>query len=142
MNGNRDIRWVQRFSNYKQAFAQLTKAVELAAERDLSDLEQEGLIQRFEYTQELAWAVLKEYFESLGETNIYGSKNAFELAIRRGLIKQGDILMSTIESRNQTSHTYNKDTADAIFYDIIQKYYDAFAELKHVLEKEQRGETQ
>ena len=47
MNGNRDIRWVQRFSNYKQAFAQLTKAVELAAERDLSDLEQEGLIQRF-----------------------------------------------------------------------------------------------
>ena len=50
--------------------------------------------------------------------------------------------MSTIESRNQTSHTYNKDTADAIFYDIIQKYYDAFAELKHVLEKEQRGETQ
>jgi len=52
-----DLRWKQRFENFEKAFKQLSKAKDLATERNLSELEQQGLIQSFEYTHELAWKV-------------------------------------------------------------------------------------
>jgi 16S rRNA G527 N7-methylase RsmG len=52
---NEDIRWMQRFNNYKRALKQLNDAVELSQQRDLTELESQGLIQAFEYTHELAW---------------------------------------------------------------------------------------
>jgi hypothetical protein len=69
-----DIRWEQRFSNYSKAFFRLKEAVSSVDFDDddefqdtLSDLEKEGLIQRFEYTHELAWKVIKDYIESGGQ---------------------------------------------------------------------------
>lgn len=55
-------RWLQRLANYRLAYQQLTNAVTLTGQRPLSDLEQQGLIQAFEYTHELAWHVMKDYF--------------------------------------------------------------------------------
>lgn len=55
---NKDIRWIQRFSNYKKALSQLKEAVDLLSIRELSRLEKQGLIQAFEYTHELAWKTL------------------------------------------------------------------------------------
>lgn len=60
---NPDIRWQQRFSNYRRAYTQLAEAVALSTTRPLSRLEQQGLIQAFEFTQELAGQVMKDYFE-------------------------------------------------------------------------------
>lgn len=60
--GNRDIRWHQRRSNYNKALTQLNKASDLHKERQLSELEQQGLIQSFEFTHELAWNVMKDFF--------------------------------------------------------------------------------
>ena len=57
-----DIRWHQRLANYEKAFSRLAAAVELASQRPLSDLEKRGLIQTFEFTHELAWNVMKDYF--------------------------------------------------------------------------------
>ena len=62
------IRWQQRFNNYRKALAKLTQAVELLSsqinhEEAVDELLQEGLIQRFEYTHELAWKVMKDYAE-------------------------------------------------------------------------------
>jgi hypothetical protein len=57
-----DIRWRQRFNNYLRAFQTLVEAAELAHSRELSKLEQQGLIQSFEFTHELAWNVLKDYW--------------------------------------------------------------------------------
>lgn len=133
---NQDIRWVQRFDNYQKALKNLLEAVELAAERDLSKLEKQGLIQSFEYTYELAWKTIKDFFESKGEVDILGSKDAFRLAYSRGLVKNGEVLMETVKSRQLTSHTYNEETADEIYCDIKDKYYNAFAELADRLEKE------
>jgi len=50
-----DIRWKQRFQNYTHALQILRRAVDLNVQRPLSDLEQQGLIQGFEFTHELAW---------------------------------------------------------------------------------------
>ena len=138
MNEDQDIRWLQRFKNFKKAFMQLELGVELAKEKELSDLEKEGLIQRFEYTQELAWLTIKDFFESVGESGIHGNKDAFQLAINRGLIVNGKAFMESIKSRNRTVHTYNEKTANEIFRNIVGSYYHAFLELKEVLEKEQQ----
>ena len=71
MNSKQDKRWIQRLHSYQKALAKLTASVELATERDLSILEKEGLIKRFEYTYELAWKTIKDFYEFLGENSIF-----------------------------------------------------------------------
>lgn len=137
-----DVRWVQRLDNYEKAFLQLESGVKLSEERELSDIEKEGLIQRFEYTQELAWKTIKDFYEFLGETGIQGSRDSFRMAFERGLItKYGHELVLSIKSRNDVAHTYNQETADLIYRDIKESYYDAFKELLSCLreQKAQRG---
>lgn len=71
-----DIRWIQRFDNYQKALATLGRGVKLARERSLSDLEQQGLIQGFEFTHELAWNVLKDFLENQGILGLIGFRDA------------------------------------------------------------------
>ena len=86
MPRNPDVRWRQRLQSFRKAFAHLSKAAALAKERELSDLEQQGLIQAFEFTHELAWNTLKDFLESQGVTDLYGSKPATREAFARGLL--------------------------------------------------------
>ena len=122
-----DIRWKQRFNNYLKAFQTLVEAVELAHSRELSKLEQQGLIQSFEFTHELAWNVLKDYLEDKGLTGLVGSKDAMRAAFKNALIEQGENWMKMIEARNLTSHSYDSGTAQQIADDIIERFYPAFA---------------
>ncbi|MEO5334438.1 MAG: nucleotidyltransferase substrate binding protein [Magnetococcus sp. YQC-5] len=121
-----DIRWKQRFNNYLKAFQTLVKAVELARRRELSELEQQGVIQGFEFTHELAWNVLKDYLEDKGIMGLIGSKDATRMAFKNGLIEQGEEWMAMIRARNQTSHTYNLDVAKAVVQAILHDFYPAF----------------
>lgn len=121
-----DIRWKQRFDNFQRAYKNLVDAVHLANARDLSALEEQGLIQSFEYTHELAWKVLKDYLEAQGFTEIIGSKNATRLAFKEGLIDDGDVWMEMIAARNETSHTYNLDIANAVSLKIRTVFYPVF----------------
>ena len=123
---NQDIRWVQRFQNYRQSLARLTEAVKLSGERPLSELEQQGLIQGFEYTHELGWNVLKDYLEAQGFVGLIGSKGATREAFKNGLLEDGDAWMDMIKARNLTSHTYNTDIASGIAGDILTRFYPAF----------------
>lgn len=135
----KDIRWVQRFSNYNKAFDKLDEAVrnvkqdygldddgQLTADAFLDNIIKEGVIQRFEYTHELAWNVIKDYLAEVGGIKIYGSKDATREAFANDLISDGDVWMEMIKSRNLTSHTYNEDTANEIFQKIIDDFYPAF----------------
>jgi len=85
-----DIRWIQRLNHFNKALNQLTKFIEKGA---LNELEEQGLIQFFAYTYELARTTIKDYFESQAETNIHGSRDAFRLAFKRGLIEDGETWM-------------------------------------------------
>jgi nucleotidyltransferase substrate binding protein (TIGR01987 family) len=122
-----DIRWKQRFSNYLKALQTLAEAVELARQRPLSKLEQQGLIQGFEFTHELAWNVLKDYLDAQGFVGLVGSKNATRQAFKDALIEDGDAWMDMIKARNLTSHTYNTDVALGIASDILTRFYPAFS---------------
>ncbi|MFP4428781.1 MAG: nucleotidyltransferase substrate binding protein [Desulfovermiculus sp.] len=125
-----DIRWMQRFENFCKALGQLSKFIE---KRELSELEEQGLIQAFEYTYELAWNTIKDFYEHQGETGIQGSRDALRLAFRRQLIENGDAWMRMIQSRALTSHTYNEDTARKIATEIFSEYYPQFVKLKETL---------
>ena len=124
-----DVRWKQRLNNYLKAFLTLTEAVQLAQTRTLSRLEQQGLIQGFEFTHELAWNVLKDYLENKGISGLIGSKDATRSAFKNGLIGHGEDWMKMIEARNLSSHTYNLETAQEIADDIIGRFYPAFEEM-------------
>jgi nucleotidyltransferase substrate binding protein (TIGR01987 family) len=128
-----DIRWQQRFQNYLKAYSLLEEAVQKHQSDGLSELEQQGLIQRFEFTHELAWNVLKDYFYYQGTTSINGSRDATREAFQNGLIQDGDQWMSMILSRNQSTHTYNQETAQELVEKITQVYIHLFSELKDTL---------
>ena len=121
-----DIRWQQRFANYRRAFQQLQDAASLAAERSLTPLEQQGFIKAFEFTHELAWNVMKDYFEYQGNTAITGSRDAIREAFRRGLVTDGETWMETIASRNRSSHTYDENTARQLIETISRRYLTIF----------------
>jgi nucleotidyltransferase substrate binding protein (TIGR01987 family) len=123
-----DIRWKQRLNNFHPAYAQLKAAVELAKQRELTDLEKQGLIQAFEFTHELAWNVIKDYFEHQGNPQITGSRDAAREAFQKGLVADGEGWMEMIRSRNQTSHTYNKTVAQDIVDKILGRYCELFSD--------------
>ncbi len=128
-DSNPDVRWKQRLNSYRKAYARLRQAADLAEERTLTELEQQGLIQAFEFTHELAWKLMKDFLEARGATTpLYGSKDATREAFRTGLLTEGDDWMDMIRSRNLTSHTYNQETADEIVESILSTYMFRFGE--------------
>lgn len=131
-----DIRWKQRFDNFERALYQLTRAIELKTERPLSDLEQQGLIQGFEFTHELAWNLLKDYLEMEGIQGLVGSRSTVREAFKRGLVSNGDVWMDMIEKRNLSSHTYNLSVAKELATAISESYYPAFCEVQQRFAKE------
>ncbi len=86
---------------------------------------QEGPIQRFEYTHELAWKVMKDYAEYQGYTDICGSRDAIRKALEMGLIDDKR-WMETIEARNLTSHNYDNDVVSEINENITDLYFPLF----------------
>ena len=132
-----DIRWIQRFQNYGRALLRLSAAVELSRQRALTELEEQGLIQAFEFTHELAWNVLKDYLEAQGFVELIGSRNATRQAFKNGLLEDGEAWMDMIKARNLTSHTYQDKIAEDIAKDILGRFHSAlvamerrFADLK------------
>ncbi|MBI2422159.1 MAG: nucleotidyltransferase substrate binding protein [Candidatus Hydrogenedentes bacterium] len=131
-----DLRWKQRFDNYKRALHQLSLAVQLSVERPLSDLEKLGLIQGFEFTHELAWNVLKDFLEYEGIQGLVGSRGAVREAFKRGLLTEGESWMDMIDKRNLSRHTYNLEVAAELAAAIQERYHPAFLALQARLEKE------
>ena len=153
---NKDIRWEQRFSNYRKALLKLSQAIAYIKENiEDEDIEEdeamdeienvleevlkEGLIQRFEYTHELAWNIMKDYAEYQGNATIKGPRDATREAFKMNLINNAEAWMDMMQSRNQTSHTYNEETANAIYQKIIEDYYPAFLQFEKTMEEIRTG---
>ncbi len=144
----------QRFSNFVKALSKLSQAVEYikhnfldedepiddsASGYVLDEMIKEGLIQRFKYTHELAWNVMEDYATFQGNNNVGGSRDATREAFQLKLFSEGKVWMDMIISRNQSSHTYNEDTADEIFSKIMNNYYPAFLEFQKNMEAKRSG---
>jgi nucleotidyltransferase substrate binding protein (TIGR01987 family) len=147
----KDIRWEQRFSNFKRALKKLTESVEFIrsnldedqhVNEVLTEMIKEGLIQRFEYTHELAWNLMKDYAAFQGIQMIGGSRDATREAFQLHLISDGKVWMDMIGSRNKTSHTYNEHTANEIYLKILEEYFPAFQSFKKIMESKLRENGQ
>ncbi|AFY60256.1 nucleotidyltransferase substrate binding protein [Synechococcus sp. PCC 6312] len=125
-------RWAYRFDNYHRALILLEEAINL--DRPLSQLEKEGLIQRFEYTMELAWKTLKDYLESEGLVlEPITPRTIIRSAFEARIIHQGDTWQQALDARNRMAHTYNLATFERVLTEIRDHYFTAFKELDEFL---------
>lgn len=128
-----DIRWQQRFANFRTALRNLDEAVTLSRQRELSQLERMGLIKAFEFVHELAWNTLKDYAEFKGIEGLIGSRDATRTAFKVGLIEDGENWMEMIKSRNLTSHAYDEAKAREIERKVTADYFGLFKQLETTL---------
>ena len=123
-----DIRWQQRFQNFKRAFALLSEAMDQDISR-LNQLEKEGAIQRFEFTFELAWKVLKDKMEHDGLTIDQISPRAVvRLAYQANYIDDAEVWLRMIGDRNLMSHTYDSAKFEAVLQSVAREYLPMLSE--------------
>ena len=115
-----------------KALSQLQKFIDKG---DLSELEEQGIIQSFEYTFELAWNVLKDYLVYQGVSKIHGRRDAFRIAYNMELISQGELWMDMVEDRIQTVHSYDEQRARKIVNAVQKVYHPLFLALYDTMEK-------
>jgi len=111
----------------KNAFNKLADGAKIAND----DLYKDGVIQRFEFTFELLWKTLKIYLENQGII-VRSPRESFKEAFRLGLIEDEKLFLDMLKDRNDTTHIYDKETAESIFNRIKSNYIPA---IKIVLEK-------
>ena len=123
-----DIRYKQRFENFKKAFLLLEEALKI---ENPSIIEKAGIIQFFEISFELAWKLMKDYLEFEGY-NIKSPREAIKTAFSIELIDNGDIWLEALGDRNLTVHTYNESDAEEIYEKIKEDYFKL---LKHLYKR-------
>ncbi|QEN03352.1 nucleotidyltransferase [Thiospirochaeta perfilievii] len=117
-----DVRWKQRFSNFKRAFLLLRDALDGDISK-LNQLEKEGVIQRFEYTFELAWKVLKDRMEYDGIIfDIISPKAVIRKAYESKYIDNLEVWFNMIGDRNLMSHTYDENKFEKIIMTTQSEY--------------------
>lgn len=121
-------RWEQRLESYHKALARLAEIVGASKKRALNEFERDGLVQRFEFTHELSWKLMKAYAEYQGFDGIGGSRDATRKAFEMSLISDGQSWMDMIKSRNETSHNYDGSMADDVVDSIINRFYPLLAD--------------
>jgi nucleotidyltransferase substrate binding protein (TIGR01987 family) len=109
-NADQDRRVLQRFNNFKKAL----KLYQEAVFENMSRLEEEGMIHRFEYTFELAWKCLQDLLQERGYANARGPRPVLEQAFQDGIISNGPLWMQMLNARNESTHLYD----EAIFTSI------------------------
>lgn len=132
-----DIRWIQRFSNFKRTFLLLENALSIES---LSLVERAGLIQFFEMAFELAWKLLKDYEEMEGFT-VKTPRETLKQAFQAEIITQGQDWIEALQDRNLMAHTYNEKTAIAVeerirykYFPLLKNLYDTFEAKSNTLQ--------
>jgi len=125
-----DIRWIQRLNNWARALAQLSRFME---REELDELQEQGLIQSFEYNHELAWKTQKDFLEDRGVKDLYGPKDVVRAAFKLGLITNSQVWLAMIKDRDLASHSYKEDVTREIVDHIADEYYEEFQKLHRKL---------
>lgn len=114
---------MKRFEERKVDFKKSTNRLNEALKEEVTDLEIDGILHRFEFTFELAWKTMKDCLEDQGiVSRIKTPRKIIKEAITAGLIDNGEIWMDMMISRSELSHLYDEETSREIFDDIKEKY--------------------
>ncbi len=123
------VELILSLNRLKKAFSTLKDGVLQAK----TQLEKDGVIQRFEYTFELFWKTLKIILSYLG-IECYSPRNCIKEAFRQGLIEDDEIFLDMLEDRNLSSHIYEEDSVEEIFRRIKEVYVDVLEKAVNTLE--------
>jgi nucleotidyltransferase substrate binding protein (TIGR01987 family) len=135
-------RWLYRLENFSRAHLLLREAVELMSTRPLSALEQEGLIQRFEYTWELAWKTLADYLAAQGVTlETITPRSVLRAAFTARIIDDGEGWMAALDARNRMAHTYSRRAFESVAADIRDRYLALLEDMHMTLLDRRATET-
>lgn len=130
-------RWQLRLENLRSAEQQLGEAIELFHAGTLNELSQAGMIQRFEFTWELAWKTLRDFmFASGQEIDVPSPINVVRTAFSLNLISDADDWIEAMRLRNALSHEYDAARAAAALGSIADKYAPLIAALVKRLSNE------
>ena len=133
-----DIRWKQRFQNFDKALGLLQSALQ-GDWRSLSDLEKEGVIQRFEFTLELGWKTLKDYLEFQGVAlNPVTPRSVIKQGFSSGILPEGQPWIDMLDLRNLLSHTYNEQILHGAVEKIAAQHLGALGQLHEYLGERSR----
>ena len=134
---DQDIRWLQRYDSFHRANKRIQEITESDKKvDDLSELEMEGLIQRFEYTFELGWKVLQDLLKYKGYEFVQGPNGTLQKAFEDGMITDHDGWRRMAKARVTTSHTYNEGDAIEIVRNIYKEYSYLLQRLDNRLNEE------
>ncbi len=123
---NKDIRWIQRFQNFQKAFLKLKEAMELD---NPNELERNGLVQRFEFTLDLSWKVMKDFLEEKGFNFKPSPKDTFRQAQESGYIENAQELIDGLDIRNELSHDYSGEKFKQSEQELRTQVYPALIKL-------------
>ena len=129
-------RWILRFTNFAAALARLEEAL---AEKQVTMLEKDGTIKRFEFTFELAWKLLKDILEEAGY-DVTSPKDVIKKAAEVGLIQNADSWLSIIDSRNITAHEYDESKSNVVYDLVAGKFVHLLRDLKLAATKKREKE--
>lgn len=116
------------------ALIKAVNSLQLALEQPKTEFTRDAVIQRFEYTFELSWKMLKRYLRLEAGIEEYNLKNLLRAAGQQHLIKDVDAWFTYLKAHNLTSHTYNEQTAEET-YSIAQQFLPDAQKLLNNLEK-------
>ncbi len=124
-------RWTERFEFYQKALRSLHMALQQLD--DLSELEKDGAIQRFEFTFELSWKTLQDYFQQIGYADVKGPRPVIKQAVMDGLIIDGHSWLKMLNDRNQLTHTYDEAVSRQILDDVSFSFLPLLDSLEEAL---------
>lgn len=114
-------RFEERIADFNNALNRLKEAV--STDKDPTELEIDGTLQRFEFTFELAWKCMKDYLEKEGVSFSLGSpRDVIQNAFKYHLIDDGEAWIDMMLSRNDLSHLYDDAKSREIYEKIKGKY--------------------
>lgn len=128
-----DIRWKQRFQNFEKAFVKLKEAID---KKELNELERNGPVQRFEFTLDLSWKVMKDFLEEKGFVFKPSPKDTIRLAAESGFIDYAQILIDGLEIRNELSHDYSGEKFEKMESQLRMEVYPAIEKLYEFLKSQ------
>lgn len=126
-------RWQQRLGDFDKALARLEEPLNKTS---FAELEKDGVIQRFEFTFELAWKTLKDYLEDQGISDVASPKKVLRQAFKENLLTNDELWLQMLEDRNSLTHLYRQDMSEHIFQEIKNNYAKIMRDLILVLQKE------
>ena len=137
MSNDNGIRWRQRYENFSKAIVLLGEALEAKPVAEYSRLEQEGIVQRSEYTFELSWKTLKDklLYEGYDEKTL---RSVIRRAFEAGYLTEdeAETWLDSLDKRNLLSHTYDERMAQQALQFISERYYPLLKSLHGRLRQE------